>query len=195
MTAATAMFWGSTQKNSQMGQKISALLFLTHLIILGTRVCHSFVCPQSTRIFPAIILFAKDATKTESDDLQSEEDWAWDGVPIEGAHDAEFEDGSGSIDDFFVPSADFMSMATSVTSPALTAIGSGSSSSFDQSKNAGKLHLMEEEDFDLEEIGGDSGFLDDDQDTEIETEFGKIKFNKEMDDDLFWEVDEDAHFD
>ena len=186
------MFW-SKQKSSQISLM---MMFLTHLFILCTKV-HSFVCHpfQSTRIFPTIILSEKDATKIESnDDQQNKEDWEWDGVPIEGAHDAEFEDGSGSIDDFFVPSADFMSMATSVTSPALSAIGSGSSSSFDQSKNAGKLHLMEEEDFDLEEIGGDSGFLDD-EDTEIETEFGKIKFNKEMDDDLFWQVDEDAHFD
>ena len=186
------MFW-SKQRSSQIEQKISLVMFLTHLIILCTKV-HSFiVCPsRSTRIFPTILLSEKDATKSEEEDLQNKEDWEWDGVPIEGAHDAEFEDGSGSIDDFFVPSADFMSMATSVTSPALSAIGS--SSSFDQSKNAGKLHLMEEEDFDLEEIGGDSGFLDD-EDTEIETEFGKIKFNKEMDDDLFWQVDEDAHFD
>ena len=193
------MFWSKTNIN-QIGQKISLTMLLTHLlIILSTRVCHSFICTssQTTRSlnsFPTILLFAKDATKTDSDDLESEEDFIWDGVPIEGAHDAEFEDGSGSNDDFFVPSADFMSMATSVTSPALSVIGDGSSSStFDRSKNMGKLHQMEEE-FDLEEIGGDSGFLDD-EDTEIDTEFGKIKFNKMMDDDLFWEVDEAAHFD
>ena len=183
----------------KIGQNISLTMLLTHLLIfLSIRVCHSFVCPSSQSrttysSYQTILLSAKDAIKPESD--EDEDDiWEWDGNPIEGAHDAEFEDGSGSNDDFFVPSADFMSMATSVTSPALSVIGSeGSSSSFDQSKNAGKLHLMEEE-FDLEEIGGDSGFLDD-EDTEIDTEFGKIKFNKAMDDDLFWEVDEDAHFD
>ncbi len=177
-------------------------MLLTHLLLLifgSTRVCHSFVCPlsQSTithNSYPTILLSAKDTIKPESDDLQDEEDdWEWDGNPIEGAHDAEFEDGSGAVDEFFL-SADFMSMANSVTSPALSVISTGSSSTFDQSKNAGKLHLMDEEDFDLEEIGGDSSFLDD-EDTEIETEFGKIKFNKSMDDDLFWEVDEDAHFD
>lgn len=175
-------------------------MLLTHLLIFfSTRVCHSFVCPssQSARTHysnPTILQSAKDIVKPESDDLQEDDDWEWDGNPIEGAHDAEFEDGSGSNDDFFL-SADFMSMANSVTSPALSVMGTGgSSSTFDQSKNAGKLHLMEEEDFDLEEIGGDSGFLDE-EDTEIETEFGKIKFNKAMDDDLFWEVDEDAHFD
>ncbi len=189
------MFW--SKQNSQ----ISLTMLLTHLLIFAsTRGCLSFVYPSSqsarTHItYPTILLSAKDTVKPESNDLQDEEDdWEWDGNPIEGAHDAEFEDGSGAVDEFFL-SADFMSMANSVTSPALSVIGTGgSSSTFDQSKNAGKLHLMDEEDFDLEEIGGDAGFLDE-EDTEIETEFGKIKFNKSMDDDLFWEVDEDAHFD
>ena len=174
---------------------------MTHLlnVILSTRVCHSFVCTsfQTTRPlnFPPTILFAKDATKSESDDLQNTEDWEeWDGEPREGAHDSEFEDGSGNNDDFFFLSAEFMSMATSVASPALPVIGTGSSAGFDPSKNAGKIHLAEE-DFDLEEIGGDSGFLDEEEETEIDTEFGKIKFTKSMDDDLFWEVDESAHFD
>jgi hypothetical protein len=183
-----------------MGQQISLMMFMTHLlIILGTRVCYSFVCTSyTTRMLNSspTVAFAKDTTMTNGDDLQIEEDWDWDGVPIEGAHDSEFEDGSGSNDEFFVPSTMFMSMASSVTSPALSVIGTGSSSSnFDPSKNAGTLHLMEsEDDFDLEEIGGDSGFLDEDE-AEIDTEFGKIKLNKVMDDDLFWEVDEDAHYD
>jgi hypothetical protein len=190
------------KQDSQLGQTISLMMLMTHFrIILSTRVCSSFVCTssQTTRMiksFPTI-LFEKDAIKIQSDDLQNEEDWEWDGVPIEGAHDSEFEVGSGSNDDFFVPSATFMSMASSVTSPALSVIGTGSSSSnFDQSKNAGALHLTKsEDDFDLEEIGGDPGFLDEEEETEIDTEFGKIKFNKSMDDDLFWEVDEDAHHD
>ncbi|KAL7456357.1 hypothetical protein ACHAWC_007881 [Mediolabrus comicus] len=130
-----------------------------------------------------------------------EDDWEWDGNPIEGAHDSEFDDGSGSMDDVFMPSAAFMSMATSVASPALSVIGTGtggSSSNFNQKQNAGKLHLSEDDDFDLEEIGGDPGFLDDD-DTggNDEKPFESMQFDKEMDDDLFWDglVDEDAHLD
>ena len=86
------------------------------------------------------------------------------------------------------------------SSPALSVIGTGdSSSNFDQKQNAGKLHLSEDDDFDLEEIGGDPGFLDDD-DTgggDDDKTFESMQFDKEMDDDLFWDglVDEDAHLD
>ena len=185
-----------------MCQKRASLAFvLTHLLLISNmRPCDSFLGTSSSQktighnSFLTMRLFSMEATKKDSDDEQDEDGWEWDGVPVEGAHDAEFEDGSGSNDEFFV-SANFMSMATSVTSPVLTAIGTSSSSSnFDQSKNAGKLHLMEDDDFDLEAIGGDSGFLDEEE-FEMETEFGKIKISKAMDDDSFWEVDEDAHFD
>jgi hypothetical protein len=152
---------------------------------------------------PRVILFAKEDTNTpdmsrSKESLQKlEDEWIWDGNPIEGAHDSEFDDDSGSMDDVFMPSSTFMSMATS--SPALSVIGTGGSSSkFDQKQNAGKLHLSEDDDFDLEEIGGDPGFLDDD-DTggDDEKPFESMQFDKEMDDDLFWDglVDEDAHLD
>ena len=178
------------------------MLMAHHLLFLSTRDCvQSFVCTSETKktlvyFFPPKI-FAKDETKTELE--KEEEDVEWDGVPIEGAHDSEFEDDSGNNDDAFLPSATFMSMASSVASPALSVIGAGGPSSyhvFDQSRNSGKLHTLSEmeDDFDLEEIGGDPAFLDEDDD---DSEFNKMKFDKDMDDDLFWDglVDEDAHLD
>ena len=185
-------------------------MMMTHVLLFGTEVC-GFVCCNSrtmntVHFEPTVILFAKEDTNTpdmssSKESLQKlEYDWEWDGNPIEGAHDSEFDDGSGSMDDMFVPSSAFMSMATSVTSPALSVIGTGdSSSNFDQKQNAGKLHLSEDDDFDLEEIGGDPGFLDDD-DTgggDDDKTFESMQFDKEMDDDLFWDglVDEDAHLD
>ena len=189
---------------------ILMMMMMTHVLLFSTEVC-GFVCCNSltmntVHFEPTIILFAKDDTNTpdmssSKESLQKlENDWEWDGNPIEGAHDSEFDDGSGSMDDIFMPSAAFMSMATSVISPALSVIGTGgsSSSNFDQKQNAGKLHLLEDDDFDLEEIGGDPGFLDDD-DTGADGDktFESMQFDKEMDDDLFWDglVDEDAHLD
>ena len=184
------------------------VMMMTHVLLFSTEVC-GFVCNSRTmntvHFKPTIILFAKEETNTpdmsssNKDSLQQlEDDWEWDGNPIEGAHDSEFDDGSGSMDDVFMPSAAFMSMATSVTSPALSVIGTGGSSNFDQEQNAGKLHLLEDDDFDLEEIGGDPGFLDeDDTGGDDDKTFESMKFDKEMDDDLFWDglVDEDAHLD
>lgn len=187
------------------------LMMMTHVLLFSTEVC-GFVCCNSRKMStvhfkPTIILFAKEDTSTP--DMSSsnkeyvqklEDDWEWDGNPIEGAHDSEFDDGSGSMDDVFMPSAAFMSMATSVTS-ALSVIDigtGGSSSNFDQKQNAGKLHLLEDDDFDLEEIGGDPGFLDDnDTGADGDKTFESMQFDKEMDDDLFWDglVDEDAHLD
>lgn len=184
------------------------MMMMTHVLLFSTEVC-GFVCnsrkTNTVHFKPTIILFAKEDTNTpdmSSSNKESvqklEDDWEWDGNPIEGAHDSEFDDGSGSMDNVFMPSAAFMSMATSV-SPALSVIGTGgSSSNFDQKQNSGKLHLLEDDDFDLEEIGGDPGFLDDD-DTggNDDKTFESMQFDKEMDDDLFWDglVDEDAHLD
>lgn len=184
------------------------ILLMTHVLLFSTEVC-GFVCCNSrtmntVHFGPAVILFAKEDTNTpdmssSKESLQKlEDDWEWDGNPIEGAHDSEFDDGSGSMDDVFMSSSAFMSMATSVTSPALSVIGTGGSSNFDQKQNAGKIHLSEDDDFDLEEIGGDPGFLDeDDTGAGGDKTFESMQFDKEMDDDLFWDglVDEDAHLD
>ena len=185
------------------------ILLMTHVLLFSTEVC-GFVCCNSrtmntVHFGPTITLFAKedqntpDMSSSKEESLQKlEDDWEWDGNPIEGAHDSEFDDGSGSMDDVFMPSAAFMSMATSVTSPALSVIGTGGSSNFDQKQNSGKLHLSQDDDFDLEEIGGDPGFLDDDDtDGNDDKTFESLQFDKEMDDDLFWDglVDEDAHLD
>ena len=122
----------------------------------------------------------------------------WDGIPIEGAHDEEFEPGSGKIDatDVFVPSASFMNMVNSV--PSLV-VGAGSD--FDPLQNMGKLHRDESvEDKDVSkdnllEMGGDPFFLEDDDIGEN----GSSTIIKELDEpnDFEWDgtVDEDAHMD
>ena len=103
-----------------------------------------------------------------------------------------------------MPSMTFMSMASSVTSPALAAATSGSAEEFDQYKNSGILHrmsadkeemggatMMSEED--LMEMGGDPAFLDFD---DMEGDGSRA----EVDDDAAFfgwdgEVNEDAHLD
>ena len=134
----------------------------------------------------------------ESKENQTEESWEWDGVPIEGAHDAEFEPGRDVVDeeDMFAPSLSFMSMASSMASPALTAVSSTAASGFDSLGNAGNLHrrFLEKEDDedDLLEMGGDPSFLADLDD-------GEVDVNTEINDSDFFEwdgrVDEDAHLD
>ena len=206
------IFWHTERSSCIIDLPLVILkMMMTHVLLFSTEV-YGFVCCTSrtmntVHFEPRFILFAKEDTNTPAmssskESLQKlEDDWEWDGNPIEGAHDSEFDDGSGSMDDVFMPSSAFMSMATSVTSPALSVIGAGagdSSSNFDQKQNAGKLHLSEDDDFDLEEIGGDPGFLDDDDTGGNDKKpFESMQFDKEMDDDLFWDglVDEDAHLD
>jgi hypothetical protein len=115
----------------------------------------------------------------------------WDGIPIEGAHDEEFEPGSGDVD-VFVPSPDFMSMANSVASPIMGEV-------FDPMRNMGKLHqrgldadLSEDE---LLDIGGDPSFLGGDE--VLDGEFAKMEFGLDEPNDFEWDgtVDEDAHLD
>lgn len=119
----------------------------------------------------------------------------WDGIPIEGAHDEEFEPGSGKIDaaDAFVPSASFMSMVNSV--PIISA-----GNVFDPLRNMGKLHRDElAADGDVSqdgllEMGGDPFFLENDgMGGNVST---MIKGLDEPDD-IEWDgtVDEDAHMD
>lgn len=122
----------------------------------------------------------------------------WDGVPIEGAHDEEFEPGSNKIDaaDMFVPSTSFMSMANSVPSPVI-----GTGGDFDPLRNMGKLHKAEVKDDvnedDLLEMGGDPFFLEDGE--REESDRNMLKVMKELDEpnDFEWDgmIDEDAHFD
>lgn len=125
--------------------------------------------------------------KEESSD--KEEKLLWDGEVIEGAHDAEFE--SFDEADVFVPSFNFMSMANSVTSPAL-AVAAGE---FDSLKNMGQIHqvAMEKEgrevmtEDDLLEMGGDPSFLDDVEDDAGFKGMGNFVWDGE--------VNEDAHLD
>ena len=121
----------------------------------------------------------------------------WDGEPIEGAHDEEFEPGSGKIDiaDMFVPSASFMSMVNSVPSPII-------GTEFDPLRNMGKLHKDELKgdnqicETDLLEMGGDPFFLDDDC-REVSRSETSLDFDRHNDFELEWDgtVDEDAHLD
>lgn len=144
-----------------------------------------------------VVKFAKE------NKVESSEPWEWDGVVVEGAHDAEF-GATDDDDDYFAPSIGFMSMASSVTSPALTAAtGSGSpgASEFDPLANAGRLHRTSSLDkeamseADLLDIGGDPDFLDS---VDVDEEEGE-GLREEMDDSDFFDwdgtVDEDAHFD
>jgi len=125
-------------------------------------------------------------------DSKEEVEYEWDGVVIEGAHDADFEVNDPT--DNFMPSMTLLSMANSVESPVMTAAQTGS---FDSIANAGKIHqiAMENEDElnedNLLEIGGDPDFLD------LIAEDNKIGDNDEDESGFFWdgEVDEDAHLD
>ena len=153
---------------------------------------------------------AKKEKNKKKVDLEEEEKWEWDGEPIEGSHDDEFEPRQFDKDSVpFLPSIGFMSMANSISSPALDAVVSSSSSrapptpaamAFDRNKNSGILHqiFMEKEEAarmegfvvsgdDLMEMGGDPSFLaEDDNDNG-----GYEKMNL----DGGWDgtVDEDAH--
>ena len=160
-------------------------------------------------------------SKAKDNDDDEDEPFEWDGVVVEGAHDAEFE-GGATADDIFMPSAAFMNMANSVSSPALAASqgmgvnASGKSQAevdFDPFKNAGKVHQMamnkqENSDSgmnedDLLEMGGDPAFLDDDVNAKDDT--GMMSAEEMFDleemggDPAFfgWDgtVDEDAHLD
>ena len=65
----------------------------------------------------------KDKSESSSSDSKEEEvEYEWDGVVIEGAHDADFEVNDPT--DNFMPSMSLLSMANSVESPVMTATGS-----------------------------------------------------------------------
>jgi len=138
----------------------------------------------------------------------------WDGTVVEGAHDDEFGgEPSDDNNDIFIPSAGFLSEATSIVSPALAVAtaGSGGGGStivggiplFDPFKNAGRIHqlsMMEKEngsdyiicEDDLEEMGGDPSFLD--NVVAVNDRIGTIDDNSSK---FIWDgtVDEDAHND
>ncbi|KAL9183823.1 hypothetical protein ACHAXT_004679 [Thalassiosira profunda] len=180
------------------------------VILLCVRACQAFVptlgfigtgrqLPSSS---VAVCHAKKDTDGVAGDarkDTDGEAEPEWDGVVIEGAHDADFD----SIDDSadaFVPSIGFMSMAQSVTSPALSAIGSGGNTSteFDPLANAGILHRMTKDtdtisEDDLLDMGGDPAFLD----VEVDAGEGTGPHEELDDSDFFWDgtVDEDAHMD
>eukprot|EP00571_Detonula_confervacea_P001105 CAMPEP_0172313668 /NCGR_PEP_ID=MMETSP1058-20130122/20716_1 /TAXON_ID=83371 /ORGANISM="Detonula confervacea, Strain CCMP 353" /LENGTH=153 /DNA_ID=CAMNT_0013027363 /DNA_START=270 /DNA_END=731 /DNA_ORIENTATION=+ len=143
---------------------------------------------------------AKESGSQEVETLE------WDGEVIEGAHDAEFESGDVDPNDAFMPSIDFMSMASSVSSPALeAAVGSGSANpEFDALKNMGGIHraALEKEDNmnmsedDLLEMGGDPEFLwDDDEKVDNTSEDDLLDMGG--DPAFLWDgtVDEGAHLD
>jgi len=131
-----------------------------------------------------------ESSSNDSKDNKEEVEYEWDGVVIEGAHDADFEVNDPT--DNFMPSLSLLSMANSVESPVMTA-------SFDSIANAGKIHqlAMENEDElnedNLLEIGGDPDFLD----LIAEDDESGIDNNDEDDSGFFWdgEIDEDAHLD
>ena len=133
----------------------------------------------------------KEKSESSSNESKEEVDYEWDGVVIEGAHDADFEVNDPT--DNFMPSMTLLSMANSVQSPVMTF------GSFDSMANAGKIHqiAMEEEDElnedNLLEIGGDPDFLD----LMAEDKSSGIDDNDEDESGFFWdgEVNEDAHLD
>ena len=171
------------------------------IILICIQICHSFVViiprhnilhqqtHQTTSIIAttSIQLNAEnEKSESSSNDSKEEVEYEWDGVVIEGAHDADFEVNDPT--DNFMPSMTLLSMANSVESPIMTGLN------FDSIANAGKIHQIEMENGDelnednLLEIGGDPDFLDliaeDNDDNDEESGF-------------FWdgEVDEDAHLD
>ena len=134
----------------------------------------------------------KEKSESSSNDSKEEVEYEWDGVVIEGAHDADFEVNDPT--DNFMPSMSLLSMANSVESPVMMA----TQGNFDSMANAGKIHqiAMENEDElnedNLLEIGGDPDFLD----LIAEDKSSGIDDNAE-ESGFFWdgEVDEDAHLD
>lgn len=168
-------------------------------LVINKEQCYAFVASTRTQIYHPTLLFNdKDSAPPIPKFIEekTQEEWEWDGEAIEGAHDEEFEPGSGKFDatDMFMPSLSLLSMASSVTSPAQSVI-SGITSNFDPLMNAGKLYLEKVEkemsEDDVLEIGGDPFFLDDDE--------GNSDTKMDMEDtDFFgWDgtVDEDAHLD
>ncbi|KAL7516315.1 hypothetical protein ACHAWX_001345 [Stephanocyclus meneghinianus] len=135
-----------------------------------------------------------DLLEIGGDPFFVEDEWSWDGIPIEGAHDEEFERGSGEIDnDVFVPSASFMITANSVAPSIFDRPG------FDPFRNAGQLHqrnidgsLSED---DLLDVGGDPFFLDDED--RLDSVFKQRQMELDQPNDFEWDgtVDEDAHLD
>ena len=182
----------------------TAIISTSILLLLCTHLSHSFITNPSCYKYcdgrQQVLTSQSPIFNTKESNTDAEEDWEWDGLVVEGAHDAEFESVDNADSDAFVPSISFMAMANSVTSPALTAATGGSSTAstgaFDPLQNAGILHRMsmEKDTMDedtLLEIGGDPAFLDDDDEEE--------EAAKEIDDSDFFEwdgtVDEDAHLD
>ena len=190
---------------------IACVIETSCLLLICARACQSFVpAPgfvgtgrQLASSSVAICQAEKDTDGVAGDarkDTDGEAEPEWDGVVIEGAHDADF-DSIDNSDDAFVPSIGFMSMAQSVTSPALSAIGSGGDTSkFDPLANAGILHRMAKDtdtisEDDLLDMGGDPAFLDVEDDAGAGEGTGP---HEELDDsNFFWDgtVDEDAHMD
>ena len=175
------------------------------MVLFCSKLCHSFTLIPDTSIINTQVVSRPIYNTKDSDDGQEGDAFEWDGVVVEGAHDSEFESVDNSVNDNFMPSISFMSMANSVTSPALTAAAVGTTTTtsaaadFDPLKNAGILHqlAMEKEQVmsedDLLDMGGDPAFLDDPD------EDGDALLKEGMDDaDFFgWDgtVDEDAHLD
>ena len=164
----------------------------------------SFRC-SSSKLTTTTQLNAKESNKNDDDDNMKigEDQFEWDGVVVEGAHDADF-DSIDTTDNTFMPSISLLSMANAVPSPVMDVAnngggetsGSGSDSNFDPLKNMGKIHQLALEDEvneeNLLEMGGDPSFLDSDDDDDM-------KFSDMDDANLFggWDgtVDEEAHMD
>lgn len=175
----------------------SVLLFI--VLILSSRCCLAFSTISNTNPSQESMLHLA---------LKRAE---WDGTVVEGAHDDEFGGEPSNDDVLFIPSAGFLSEATSIISPAL-AMMTGSRGStiagagiplFDPIKNAGRIHqlsMMEKEngtDYiisvdDLEEMGGDPSFLD--NVVVVNDKIGTIDDDSSK---FIWDgtVDEDAHND
>lgn len=177
----------------------SVLLFIVLVLLIdSSRCCLAFSIISNTN-------------PTANNSLESMLNLAfkraeWDGTVVEGAHDDEF--GGEPCDDnndIFIPSAGFLSEATSIVSPG----GGGGSTIvggiplFDPFKNAGRIHqlsMMEKEngsdyiisEDDLEEMGGDPSFLD--NGVVVNDRIGTIDDNSSK---FIWDgtVDEDAHND
>jgi hypothetical protein len=172
----------------------SVLLFFVLLLVDSSRCCLAFSTISNTN--PTHLA----STRAE-----------WDGTVVEGAHDDEFGGEPSDDDDLFIPSAGFLSEATSIISPVLAmTVGSGGSTIveagiplFDPFKNAGRIHqlsMMEKEDGtdyiisedDLEEMGGDPSFLN--NSVVVNDRIGTIDDDSSK---FIWDgtIDEDAHND
>ena len=176
---------------------MAAMMNVSILLLFCAKICHPFVITSNNNnaLFAIMKRTHRSPAATynsKEDDTDDEKSWEWDGVVVEGAHDDEFDSVDQDVD-AFVPSMNFMSMANSVTSPALMAATGGAE--FDPLENMGKIHRMsvEEEgvsEEDLLEMGGDPAFLDD-----VEEDSGTGSREVINDSGFFWdgEIDEDAH--